>query len=227
MRTHYHNLKVNEKASYEEIRQAYKRLSQHYHPDKNKNSPESVRAFALIQRAYEVLKSPSSRIKHNVWIQKNIQDQKRKKHSALTQSSLSAQQLHEKRQNAYRTMVYRKVLEAKHIKIEHQKQLAIRRNIFRQSLIRSFYCILIVVASSIVAYDSDKHAIQREEVNITDTYQLESAQLPSPETLNNYESIVIKEEISKSENNNRNRYLIKSTNQFNKQTEVWVRENVF
>ena len=68
-RTHYDNLKVNRDASSAQIRWAYKRLCQKFHPDKNRHDSDAARKFQLINRAFGVLSNPESRKKHNVWIE--------------------------------------------------------------------------------------------------------------------------------------------------------------
>ncbi|KAL7066372.1 DnaJ domain-containing protein [Cryptosporidium serpentis] len=59
---HYSTLGVDIKASNEEIRQAYKKLSLLWHPDKNRDRvKEATRQFQLISAAYEVLSDPQER----------------------------------------------------------------------------------------------------------------------------------------------------------------------
>ncbi len=52
---YYKTLEVSETASIDEIRKSYRRLSMLYHPDKNKNNPESTAKFQKISEAYETL----------------------------------------------------------------------------------------------------------------------------------------------------------------------------
>ncbi|CCJ29789.1 unnamed protein product [Pneumocystis jirovecii] len=52
---HYDVLGINQSASLNDIKKAYKRLALIFHPDKNNSSKESTEKFAQIQAAYEVL----------------------------------------------------------------------------------------------------------------------------------------------------------------------------
>lgn len=67
-RTHYDNLKVSSAASTQEIRQSYRRLVSKHHPDRNGNSPESIRIMQIINQSYEVLLDPIERARHDRWI---------------------------------------------------------------------------------------------------------------------------------------------------------------
>lgn len=59
---HYSILQVDYKATFDEIRQAYKQLSLKWHPDKNRNNiEEATHKFQLIAAAYEVLSDPNER----------------------------------------------------------------------------------------------------------------------------------------------------------------------
>ncbi|POM85068.1 DnaJ domain protein [Cryptosporidium meleagridis] len=59
---HYSILQVDYKATFDEIRQAYKQLSLKWHPDKNRNNiEEATHRFQLIAAAYEVLSDPNER----------------------------------------------------------------------------------------------------------------------------------------------------------------------
>ena len=51
----YNILEVSESASVDDIKKSYRRLSMLYHPDKNKNNPESTSKFQKISEAYETL----------------------------------------------------------------------------------------------------------------------------------------------------------------------------
>ncbi|MBM5458572.1 J domain-containing protein [Pseudomonas sp. P66] len=66
MRTHYHNLQVQEGADPAVIKASYKALAQRYHPDRNPDNPdESARIFRIITEAYEVLSDPAKRLKYD------------------------------------------------------------------------------------------------------------------------------------------------------------------
>jgi DnaJ-class molecular chaperone len=55
MSSYYEILGVNESASQEEIKKAYRKLSLQYHPDRNNNSPESTAKFQSISEAYDTI----------------------------------------------------------------------------------------------------------------------------------------------------------------------------
>lgn len=57
---YYKTLGIKRIASHEEIRRAYRKLAQKYHPDVNKN-PQAAQRLARINEAYEVLKDPDKR----------------------------------------------------------------------------------------------------------------------------------------------------------------------
>lgn len=60
LRSYYDVLGVNEKASDEEIRHAYRQLAREWHPDKNP-SPDAVAKTQELNEAYTVLKDPVKR----------------------------------------------------------------------------------------------------------------------------------------------------------------------
>jgi hypothetical protein len=66
--SHYDNLKVARDAPPEVIRAAYRRLSQKFHPDRNRGNTESEEVMKLINTAYHVLSDPVRRQAHDVWI---------------------------------------------------------------------------------------------------------------------------------------------------------------
>tara|TARA_R110002096_G_scaffold369913_1_gene563377 strand:- start:1245 stop:2081 length:837 start_codon:yes stop_codon:yes gene_type:complete len=55
MTNHYDTLGINENASKEEIKKAYRNLAKTNHPDKNPNNPSSPENFKKISEAYEEL----------------------------------------------------------------------------------------------------------------------------------------------------------------------------
>ena len=67
--THYSNLNIAESASQETIKAAYRRLSQKWHPDRNRNQPDkAAQNFIIINKAYQVLSDPIKRQQHDAWI---------------------------------------------------------------------------------------------------------------------------------------------------------------
>jgi DnaJ-class molecular chaperone len=53
--SYYDILEIPETASLDDIKKSYRRLSMIYHPDKNRNNPESTSKFQKISEAYETL----------------------------------------------------------------------------------------------------------------------------------------------------------------------------
>jgi DnaJ-class molecular chaperone len=58
---YYKVLNIDEKASEDEIKKAYRRLSMLHHPDKNGNTEESKLAFQELNNAYATLSDPNKR----------------------------------------------------------------------------------------------------------------------------------------------------------------------
>ncbi len=65
-KSYYDILQINENASPEEIKKAYRRLSYQYHPDKNPNKEEQ---FKEIGQAYEILKDETMRNQYDFELQ--------------------------------------------------------------------------------------------------------------------------------------------------------------
>lgn len=57
---HFEQLEVSRSATTLEIKKAYRKLANKYHPDRN-DSPEAVEKFQHIQEAYDVLSDPKKR----------------------------------------------------------------------------------------------------------------------------------------------------------------------
>lgn len=62
---YYQTLGVNRDASQDQIKRAYRKLAQKYHPDRNKDDPDAQSKFARINEAYEVLSDPEKRKKYD------------------------------------------------------------------------------------------------------------------------------------------------------------------
>ena len=58
---YYDLLGLNESATTEEVKKAYRKLALKFHPDKNKDNPEAEHMFKLISRAYDVLSDPQKK----------------------------------------------------------------------------------------------------------------------------------------------------------------------
>lgn len=61
LKDYYAILELKPSATLPEIKQAYRRLAQQYHPDKNHQDPYASAQFTDIKEAYEVLTNPSKK----------------------------------------------------------------------------------------------------------------------------------------------------------------------
>jgi len=61
MKDYYKILELDVSATLPEIKKAYRRLAQQYHPDKNPQDPYAAANFSAIKEAYEVLTNPAKK----------------------------------------------------------------------------------------------------------------------------------------------------------------------
>jgi DnaJ-class molecular chaperone len=61
MENYYDILGVSEKASQDEIKQTYRKLSLKFHPDKNPGNVEAIGKFQKLSEAYENIGTPEKR----------------------------------------------------------------------------------------------------------------------------------------------------------------------
>ena len=71
--TYYDLLQVEQDASPERVRAAWRKLAHKYHPDKMPGNANAARAMAAINAAYEVLSDPARRAEHDLWIRRSRQ----------------------------------------------------------------------------------------------------------------------------------------------------------
>ncbi len=62
----YETLEINENASADEIKKAYRKLARKYHPDVNKD-PQAEEKFKEINKAYETLSDESKRKNYDMF----------------------------------------------------------------------------------------------------------------------------------------------------------------
>lgn len=65
--TYYDNLKVERDATVAVIKASYRALAQKYHPDRNR-APEALTNMMLINQAWDALRDPERRARHDRWI---------------------------------------------------------------------------------------------------------------------------------------------------------------
>ena len=71
MENYYKTLGVDENASQEEIKIAYRKLARNYHPDINKDDTGSSEKFKKINEAYEVIGNPTGRANYDAGLHGN------------------------------------------------------------------------------------------------------------------------------------------------------------
>lgn len=64
--SYYDILELPETASLDDIKKSYRRLSMMYHPDKNRNNPESTSKFQKISEAYETLSDLTKKTEYDM-----------------------------------------------------------------------------------------------------------------------------------------------------------------
>ncbi len=64
-RDYYEVLGVGRDATGEEIKKAYRKLARQYHPDANKDDPETDKKFKEVSEAYQVLNDPQKRTQYD------------------------------------------------------------------------------------------------------------------------------------------------------------------
>jgi curved DNA-binding protein CbpA len=67
--TYYEILGVSESADDDAVKQAFRDLAKHYHPDRNPNDEDAEGQFKRINTAYEGLKDASRREAYNEWLE--------------------------------------------------------------------------------------------------------------------------------------------------------------
>ena len=74
LKNHYNILGLEQTASIDEIKKAYRKLSMKFHPDKNDNDEYFSNMFKLITEAYDVLSDESKRRVYDRTLNENDQD---------------------------------------------------------------------------------------------------------------------------------------------------------
>ena len=64
----YEILGIGPSADDEEVKQAFREMAKHYHPDRNPGDTEAERRFKLVNTAYESLKDASRRKSYDEWL---------------------------------------------------------------------------------------------------------------------------------------------------------------
>jgi DnaJ-class molecular chaperone len=67
--TYYDLLGVNHQAQPANLRSAYRKLAQRYHPDKMPGNPKAEQVMAALNQAYSVLSDPGQRAEYDSQIQ--------------------------------------------------------------------------------------------------------------------------------------------------------------
>lgn len=98
----YEILGVQKNASAEEIKLAYRKLANKYHPDKNPNDPTAEEKFKEVKRAYEILSDETQRSAYDQFGHSGVNGANRQSHNAHAEAFRRA--FHEQFQQQQRTM---------------------------------------------------------------------------------------------------------------------------
>ena len=77
LKDYYEILGVSQKASDDQIRDAYKKLAKAYHPDKHQGDDFFAEKFKSLQEAYAVLSDPESRKDYDTDLAAELKGQKK------------------------------------------------------------------------------------------------------------------------------------------------------
>ena len=68
LHSHYDTLQVERDAPADDVRNAYRRLAQKFHPDKHQGKRAAALVMAQLNQAYEVLSDPAQRSAYDEWL---------------------------------------------------------------------------------------------------------------------------------------------------------------
>lgn len=92
MINYYKILKIENKATEDEIKKAFRKLAKIYHPDKNNGSAASEQNFKIILNAYETLSNKEKKIEYDIKYKEEL-------HSNQTQNKQATNRQEYKTQN--------------------------------------------------------------------------------------------------------------------------------
>ncbi|MCC5944453.1 MAG: DnaJ domain-containing protein [Bernardetiaceae bacterium] len=101
MKNYYQILGINEEATTEEIRKAYKKMALRYHPDRNPKNPEAEEQFKLINEAYQILSKMDSRSSYDFRRQNQEQSRAKQDYSKYTYTGYEEGSNYRSRQYRY------------------------------------------------------------------------------------------------------------------------------
>lgn len=82
MRNYYDDLNINEDATSDEIKAAYRKLANKYHPDRNKEDKQAEEKFKRISEAYEKLEDTKTRAEHDRMLRNERETQRKEQQDA-------------------------------------------------------------------------------------------------------------------------------------------------